>query len=94
MKVLSVYLFLLFFCLHTAFAQKVIVRGRVTDAKTGETLSDANVLEKNSSTGMAQMHTDSIPLPFIRGGVYFSVLCWAIPPGRIHCNYQAMRWSI
>lgn len=53
MKVLSVYLFLLFFCLHTAFAQKVIVRGRVTDAKTGETLSDANVLEKNSSTGMA-----------------------------------------
>lgn len=53
MKGLSVYLFFLFFCLHTAFAQRVIVRGRVTDAKTGETLSDANVLEMNSSTGMA-----------------------------------------
>ena len=53
MKILSLYLCFLFLCLHTSFAQNVIVRGRVTDAKTGEALSDANVLEMNSSTGMA-----------------------------------------
>lgn len=53
MKILSLYLCFLFLCLHTSFAQKIIVRGRVTDAKTGEALSDANVLEKNSSIGMA-----------------------------------------
>lgn len=53
MKALSLYLCLLFLCLHTALAQKIIVRGRVTDAKTGEVLSDANVLEKNSASGMA-----------------------------------------
>ena len=54
MKILSLYLCFLFLCLHTSFAQKVIVRGRVTDAKTGEALSDANILEKNSSIGMAK----------------------------------------
>ena len=53
MKILSLYLCFLFLCLHTSFAQKIIVRGRVTDAKTGEALSDANILEKNSSIGMA-----------------------------------------
>ena len=53
MKILSLYLRFLFLCLHTSFAQKIIVRGRVTDAKTGEALYDANVLEKNSSIGMA-----------------------------------------
>ena len=34
-------------------AQKAVVRGCVTDAKTGEILSDANVLERRSGTGMA-----------------------------------------
>ena len=34
-------------------AQKAVVRGCVTDAKTGEILSGANVLERRSGTGMA-----------------------------------------
>lgn len=53
MKCLFIYLCVLFSTLHTTFAQKVIVRGRVTDANTGESLSDVNVLERNSAQGMA-----------------------------------------
>lgn len=53
MKRLLFYICLFFLSIHTSFAQKVIVRGRVTDAKTGEMLSDANVLEKRTGIGMA-----------------------------------------
>lgn len=53
MKLLLIYICLLFWSWHTAAAQKVVVHGRVTDAKTGEILSDANVLERRSETGMA-----------------------------------------
>lgn len=53
MKQLLIYLCFLLFGCQTAIAQTVVVRGRVTDAKTGEILSDANVLERKSGTGMA-----------------------------------------
>lgn len=53
MKRRFIYFCLLILVLHTSFAQKVIVRGRVTDVNTGELLSDANVLEQISAQGMA-----------------------------------------
>lgn len=53
MKRLLVYAYLFFFASTVSFAQKLIVRGRVTDAKTGEILPDANVMERKSGTGMA-----------------------------------------
>ena len=53
MKVLLIYICLLLCSWQAVTAQKVVVRGRVTDVKTGEILSDANVLERKSGTGMA-----------------------------------------
>ena len=53
MKRLIVYIYLILFTSTVSFAQKLIVRGRVTDTKTGEILSDANVMERKSGTGMA-----------------------------------------
>jgi hypothetical protein len=53
MKLLLIYFCILFGGWQTATAQKFVVRGRVTDAKTGEILSDANILERKSATGMA-----------------------------------------
>lgn len=50
---LIICMFLSFFAVTATFAQKLIVRGRVTDAKTGEILSDANILERRSGVGMA-----------------------------------------
>lgn len=40
-------------CLAEASSQNVILRGRVTDAESGEILSDANLFEQNAKTGMA-----------------------------------------
>lgn len=53
MKSLLIYFFILLTSYTTATAQHLIVRGRVTDAKTGEALPDANVLERKSVRGMA-----------------------------------------
>lgn len=53
MKQLLIFLCILLGECQFATAQKVIVRGRVTDAKTGEMLPDANVLERESGTGKA-----------------------------------------
>lgn len=53
MKQLLIFLCILLGEYQFAAAQKVIVRGRVTDAKTGEMLPDANVLERKTVTGMA-----------------------------------------
>lgn len=53
MKTLTIYLSLLLLSLQAGFAQKVVIRGRVTDAKTGEALSDANVYEKGTGVGTA-----------------------------------------
>lgn len=40
-------------CLAEISSQNVILRGRVTDAESGEILSDANLFEQNAKTGMA-----------------------------------------
>lgn len=53
MKLLLIYFCILFLSCQAVVAQKAVVRGCVTDAKTGEILSDANVLERRSGTGMA-----------------------------------------
>ena len=53
MKQLLIYICILLGGWQVATAQQVVVRGRVTDAKTGEILPDANVLERKSGTGMA-----------------------------------------
>lgn len=53
MKLIFIYFCFSLLSFHTSFAQKVVVRGCVTDAKTGELLSDANVLETRSGMGMA-----------------------------------------
>ena len=53
MKRSLIYFCILFLSCQAVVAQKVVVRGCVTDAKTGEILSDANVLERRSGTGMA-----------------------------------------
>ncbi|MBQ8673374.1 MAG: TonB-dependent receptor [Bacteroides sp.] len=49
------FLFLLYLCftVQIVYSQQVVVRGRVSDAKTGELLSDVNVTEKNTLTGTA-----------------------------------------
>lgn len=47
------WLFLLCINVLTLSAQQFVVRGRITDAKTGEILSDANVFERIGGTGMA-----------------------------------------
>ncbi len=52
MKQLLIYICILLGAWQAATAQRVVVCGRVTDAKTGEILPDANVLEKKSGTGM------------------------------------------
>lgn len=52
-QLLLIFLSILLGSWQAAAQQKVVVRGRVTDAKTGEMLSDANVLERQSMTGMA-----------------------------------------
>ncbi|PID71337.1 MAG: hypothetical protein CR985_00295 [Flavobacteriales bacterium] len=41
----------LFFCFLFSYAQQIIVTGTVTDAKTGEPIPGANVIEKNTSNG-------------------------------------------
>lgn len=53
MKQLLIFLCILLGGCRLATAQKVIVRGRVTNARTGEILPDANVLERKTVTGMA-----------------------------------------
>ena len=53
MKQLLIFLCILWGGCRLATAQKVIVRGRVTNARTGEILPDANVLERKTVTGMA-----------------------------------------
>ena len=53
MKLLLIYFCILFLGCQAVVAQKAVVRGCVTDAKTGEILSDANVQERRSGTGMA-----------------------------------------
>lgn len=53
MKQLLIYICILLGGWQVATAQRVVVRGRVTDAKTGEILPDANVWERESGTGMA-----------------------------------------
>lgn len=53
MKRLIISMVLCLFAATASFAQKFIVRGRVTDAKTGEILQDANILERKSGTGVA-----------------------------------------
>ena len=53
MKRSLIYFCILFLGCQAVVAQKAVVRGCVTDAKTGEILSDANVLERRSGTGMA-----------------------------------------
>lgn len=51
MKLLLIYFCILFLSCQAVVAQKAVVRGCVTDAKTGEILSDANVLERRSGNG-------------------------------------------
>lgn len=53
MKQLLIYLCILLGGWQVAAAQKAVVRGRVTDAKTGEALPDANVLERKSGMGIS-----------------------------------------
>lgn len=53
MKQLLIFLCILLGGCRLVTAQKVIVRGRVTNARTGEILPDANVLERKTVTGMA-----------------------------------------
>ena len=77
-------LFLYFvFELSGSGCSKAVVRGCVTDAKTGEILSDANVLERRSGTGMATNAYGLIPYHFPKGNVYCNVPCWGMLLGEI-----------
>lgn len=83
MKLLLIYFCILFLSCQAVVAQKAVVRGCVTDAKTGEILSDANVLERRSGTGWQPMLTDFIPYHFPKGNVYCNVPCWGMLLGEI-----------
>ena len=79
MKRSLIYFCILFLGCQAVVAQKAVVRGCVTDAKTGEILSDANVLERV----WQPMLTDFIPYHFPKGNVYCNVPCWGMLLGGI-----------
>lgn len=83
MKRSLIYFCILFLSCQAVVAQKVVVRGCVTDAKTGEILSDANVLERRSGTGMATNAYGLYSISLPKGNVYCNVPCWGMLLGGI-----------
>ena len=67
MKFLFISIIILLWGWQSAVAQKVVMRGCVTDAKTGEILSDANILETRSGAGLATNAYGLYSISLVRG---------------------------
>lgn len=48
----KLFIFLILICQLDAVAQRVVIQGRITDAQTGEILSDVNIIDKKSGKGV------------------------------------------